>query len=53
MNERNKAHLQVFQKKYSHLGKWAILGPKMMHPHNSGFAGRIFLKFCKMKGANR
>ena len=33
--------------------KWAILGPKMAHPHNSGSALRIFLKFCRMKGANR
>ena len=22
----------------SRLGKWAILGPKMAHPHNSGSA---------------
>ena len=33
--------------------KWTILGPKMAHPHNSGSALRIFLKFCRMKGANR
>ena len=33
--------------------KWAILGLKMAHPHNSGLALRIFLKFCWMKGANR
>ena len=32
--------------------KWAILGPKMAHPYNSGSALRIFLKFCRMKGAN-
>ena len=37
----------------SHLGKWAILGPKMAHPHNSGSAGRVFLKFYPMKRANR
>ena len=30
-----------------------MLGPKMAHPHNSGSALRIFLKFCRMKGANR
>ena len=50
-----------FSEKNSHLGKWAILDPKIAHPHNSGFAhphnsgstGRIFLKFCTMKGANR
>ena len=34
-------------------GKWTILGPKMMHPHNSGFAVRIFFfTFCTMKSAN-
>ena len=25
----------------------------MAHPYNSGLALRIFLKFCRMKGANR
>ena len=38
--------------KKSHLGKWAILGPKMVHPHNSGSAVRIFLKLCTVKGAD-
>ena len=38
--------------KNSCLGKWAILGPKMVHPHNSGFTVRTFVKFCTMKGAN-
>ena len=38
-----------FSKKNSDLGKWAILGPKIVHPHNSGSAGRIFLKFCPVK----
>ena len=33
--------------------KWAILCPKMAHPHNSGLALRIFVKFSRMKGANR
>ena len=33
--------------------KWVILGPKMAHPHNSGSTLRTFLKFCRMKGANR
>ena len=42
-----------FSEKNFHLGKWAILGPKTKHPHNSGSAGRIFLKFCTMKGAIR
>ena len=25
----------------------------MVHPHNSGSGLRIFLKFCRMEGANR
>ena len=32
--------------------KWAILGPKIGHPRNPGSALRIFLKFCRIKGAN-
>ena len=44
--------LMIFQKKIL-WGKWTILGPKMAHPHNSGSALRIFLKFRRMKGANR
>ena len=28
-------------------------GPEMAHPHNSGSALRIVLKFCRMKGATR
>ena len=35
------------------MGKWAILGPKIAHPHNSGSAGIIFLTFYTIKGANR
>ena len=42
-----------FSEKNSHLGKWAILGPQIAQLHNSGSAGRIVLKFCTMKGANR
>ena len=42
-----------FSEKSSNLRKWAILGPKIAHPHNSGSAGRIFLKFCAIKGAIR
>ena len=42
----------LYQKKFVH-DKWAILGPKMAHPHNSGSALRILLKFCRMKGVNR
>ena len=41
-----------YQKNFVH-DKWAILDPKMAHPHNSGSAQRIVLKFCRMKGANR
>ena len=39
--------------KNSDFGKWAILGPKTAHPHNSGSARRIFLKFYTMKRANK
>ena len=42
-----------FSEKNPHLGKWAILGPKIAHPQNSGSAGRILLKYCTMKRANR
>ena len=42
----------MYQKIFAY-EKWAILGPKMAHPHNSGSALRIFLKFCRVKGANR
>ena len=28
------------------------MGPKIAHPHNSESAGKNFLKFCRMKGAN-
>ena len=50
-----------FSEKNSHLGKWAILGPKIAHPHNSRFVrpnnsgstGRTFFKFCTIEGANR
>ena len=41
----------LFQKNFVH-GKWFILVPKMAHPHNSGMALGIFLKFCRMKGAD-
>ena len=33
--------------------KWVILSPRMAHLHNSGSALRMFLKFCRMKGAVR
>ena len=41
------------EEKKIHLGKWAILGPKIVHPHNFGSTGRNLLKFYTMKGANR
>ena len=43
----------VFPKKSFLVGKWAILGLKMAHLHNSVSALRIFFKFCTMKGANK
>ena len=43
----------VFSQKILVWGKWTILDPKMVHPHNSGSALRIFLKFCTGKGGNR
>ena len=42
----------LYQKKFVQ-NKWAILDPKMAHPHNSGSALRVFFQFCRMKGANR
>ena len=43
----------VFSQKILVWSKWTILDPKMVHPHNSGSALRIFLKFCTVKGGNR
>ena len=40
-----KIILFFFQKKFCR-GKWVILGPKVMHPCNSGSALTIFLKFA-------
>ena len=40
------------KKKIVH-GKCVILGTKMAHPYNSGLTLRIFLKLCRMNGANR
>ena len=40
-----------FSERNSRLGKWAILGPKIAHPHNSGSAGRIsFLNLDNERG---
>ena len=52
-NRQMKVIIMVCTKKILFRTNWAILGPKMAHPHNSGLALRIFLKFCRMKGANR
>ena len=49
----NSRLMNKFSDKNSHLGKRATLGSKIVHPHNSGSAGRIFLTFCTMKVANR
>ena len=53
MNERDKVWEWVFWKKNVFRGKWVILGLKMARPYNFGYAPRIFLKFCTMKGAKR
>ena len=50
VDERNDNYL--YKKKFVQ-GKWAVLGPKMGYPRNSGLALRIFLNFYRMKGANR
>ena len=31
------------------MSKWTILGPKMVHPHDSGSTVRIFLSFAQEK----
>ena len=36
MNDKKNSH--------SHLGKWAIMGPKIVDPHNSGSVVRFFFK---------
>ena len=45
-----KVIIMVCTKKKIVHDKWVILGPKMAYPHNSGSP---FLKFCRMKGANK
>ena len=42
----------LYQKKFVQ-DKWAILDPKMAHPHNSGSTLRIFFRFSRVKGASR
>ena len=44
-NERGQEVMEIingFSEKILIWGKWAILGPKMMCPHNSGSSLRIF-----------
>ena len=48
-----KVIIMVCTKKKIVQDKWAILGPKMTHPHNSGLTLKVLFKFCRMKGANR
>ena len=48
-----KIILMVFPKKIWFVGKWAILGPKLVFPRNSVYTLRSFSKFCTMKGAKR
>ena len=48
-----KVKIMVCTKKDFVQDNWTILGPKMVHPHNSESALRIFFKLCRMKGANR
>ena len=53
-NRQMKLILIIFSKqKKNVLGKWTILGPKIVHTHNSRSAVRICLRFCTMKRANR
>ena len=43
--------LIIFQKKnLGGGGKWTILGPEMVHPHNSKSDVTIFLNFAQSKG---
>ena len=42
MHERKEQGLLTGFLKNSHLGKWAILGSKMVHPYNCGSTVRIF-----------
>ena len=44
-----KVMIMVCTKKIVH-DRWAILGPKMAHPHNSGSVLRIFLNLQNERG---
>ena len=47
MKETNRDDINNFPPKKIIWGKWIILDPKMVHSHNSGSAGRIFLNFAQ------
>ena len=51
--EAYKNHINGFSKKIWFVGKWTILGPKLVCPRNTVYALRSFSKFCTMKGAKR
>ena len=53
VQEVHEIYINGFSKKKPFLGKWAILGPKMMHGHKSGSALKIFFKFCTIKEAKK
>ena len=50
---KEKRLINRFSEKKFSFGEMSHLGPKIAHPHNSGSARRIFLKFRTMKEANR
>ena len=48
---KKQGSLTGFLKKFL-FWEMSLFGPKIAHPHNCGSAGRIFFKFCPVKGAN-
>ena len=48
-----KVITMVCTKKNLFMTNGVILDLQMAHPHNAGLGIRIFLKFYRMKGANR
>ena len=44
-----KIILIIVSKKFFVWGKWIVLGPKMVHPHNSRSAVRFFWNFAEWK----
>ena len=45
--------INTFSEKILIWGNGPFLGPKIVHPYYSAYAGRIFSKFCAMKGADK